>query len=167
MMNTLRSIALLAVLVVLGGFMTRVALGQDAIISSISNPSVVEGNSGTTTVTFDVTCDPCAPVNVIIFWQINDGTATTANNDYVDTSSSMSGELDDVGQASGVEVPSLICQKTIALTAAQGSHVTSKVTVVVPLLPSTTDGLLILLMCAPWPSATVVTNPPSTTSAAR
>ncbi len=73
--------------------------GQPARISSISNPSVVEGNSGTTTVTFVVTCDPCAAVNVIVDWRINDLTATTSDNDYVD----VSGQLDDIGQGPGVE----------------------------------------------------------------
>lgn len=102
--SSLRILPALALLLALGAPRLAHAQGtcnvQVARISAISNPVVVEGNSGTTTVTFDVHCDPCGPVFAKTFWRINDGTATTADNDYVDTS----GVFDAIGTGNAPEV---------------------------------------------------------------
>ena len=42
------------------------AYGQTAVINISSPTAVVEGNSGTTTVTFNIICDPCDVVNAIV-----------------------------------------------------------------------------------------------------
>ncbi len=56
-------------------------------INAISSPSITEGNAGTKIMTFVVTCDPCEyRVTATVDWVIDDGTATTADNDYADTS---------------------------------------------------------------------------------
>ena len=83
---------------------TAVLLGQATI--SVSNPSVVEGDSGTTNVTFSVTCNPCSSVNAIIEWRINDGTATLADADYNDAS----GRIDDIGNGTAVETVNITVQ---------------------------------------------------------
>ena len=78
--------------------------GQATI--NISNPSVTEGDAGITNVTFSVTCNPCASVNAIIDWRINDGSATLADSDYNDAS----GRIDDIGNGSAVETVNITVQ---------------------------------------------------------
>ena len=73
------------------------AAAQGAVLN-ISSPTVVEGNTGTTTVTFNITCDPCTSVNAIVDWSTQDGTAT-AGSDYV----AKSGQIDDFGNGTAVE----------------------------------------------------------------
>ncbi|MEO7252918.1 MAG: FG-GAP-like repeat-containing protein [Casimicrobium sp.] len=50
---------------------------------TISNASIAEGNAGTKVLNFPVTLDAVSPVDVVITYSTTDGTATTANNDYV------------------------------------------------------------------------------------
>ena len=50
---------------------------------TLANASVVEGNAGTTVLNFPVTLTAASPVDVVITYSTIDGTATTANNDYV------------------------------------------------------------------------------------
>ncbi len=58
---------------------------------SINNVSVTEGNSGTTTATFTVTLSPVnSSQTVTVNYATANGTATTANSDYVSTSGSLS-----------------------------------------------------------------------------
>lgn len=70
-----------------------------AAVINISSPTIVEGNAGTTTVTFNITCNPCTSVNAIVNWSTMDGTATVADNDYV----AKSGQIDDFGNGTSVE----------------------------------------------------------------
>lgn len=49
---------------------------------SVSDESVVEGNSGTTTLTFDVTLDKASNETVTVKYKTRDGSATVAGNDY-------------------------------------------------------------------------------------
>ncbi|HKJ18188.1 MAG TPA: IPTL-CTERM sorting domain-containing protein [Xanthomonadales bacterium] len=58
--------------------------GGESRITAISSPMVMEGDAGTTTMTFVVTADCGLSVNAEVNWQLNDGTATTADNDYID-----------------------------------------------------------------------------------
>ena len=53
---------------------------------SITDVSVVEGNTGTTPATFKVTLTPASAQTVTVDYATADGTATAAGNDYVPTS---------------------------------------------------------------------------------
>ncbi len=100
-----RSLVVPFVVALVGSVMLAIASDRPALaagseISTISNPSALEGgDSGTTNVTFVVTATCTEALNVIIDWRIDDGTATTADNDYDDAT----GQLDDVCQAAGTE----------------------------------------------------------------
>ena len=50
---------------------------------SVASASITEGNAGTTVLNFPVTLTAASPVDVVITYSTTDGTATTANNDYV------------------------------------------------------------------------------------
>ena len=65
---------------------------------NVTSPTVTETDSGTTTVTFNIVCDPCTEVNAIVDWSTSDGTAT-AGVDYV----AASGQIDDLGNGTAVE----------------------------------------------------------------
>ena len=53
---------------------------------AISDPSVVETNAGTTTITFIVTLSAPGNQTIAVSWATANGTATTADGDYVGTS---------------------------------------------------------------------------------
>ncbi|MEJ8568912.1 IPTL-CTERM sorting domain-containing protein [Elongatibacter sediminis] len=74
------------------------ALAQESRITAISNPTVTEGDAGTTNVQFEITCQCDLAVSATVQWQLNDGTATAADNDYNDTSGNF-----QVNGGSGVE----------------------------------------------------------------
>lgn len=74
------------------------ALGETAVIN-ITSATVTEGDAGTRTLTFNIICDPCDVVNAIVDWSTMDGSATTADNDYV----ARSGRIDDLGNGTAVE----------------------------------------------------------------
>jgi subtilisin-like proprotein convertase family protein len=56
---------------------------------SIDNVSVTEGNAGTTTATFTATLSTISSQTVTVDFATADGTATTANNDYLFTSGAL------------------------------------------------------------------------------
>jgi hypothetical protein len=56
---------------------------------SISDASVVEGNSGTTTASFTVTSNINAVDPIVLNWSTSNGTATTADGDYISASGSV------------------------------------------------------------------------------
>ena len=56
---------------------------------SIDDVSVTEGNAGTTIATFTVTLSPISGQTVTVDFATADGTATTADNDYVATSGTL------------------------------------------------------------------------------
>jgi hypothetical protein len=56
---------------------------------SINNPTMAEGNSGTTTFTFTVTLSNPTSQTVTVHFATSDGTATTADNDYVANSGTL------------------------------------------------------------------------------
>ena len=60
---------------------TITILNDDVPVVTVSSPSVPEGNSGTTAMTFDITLTPAAAVPVDVAYQTADGTAT-AGQDY-------------------------------------------------------------------------------------
>ena len=57
--------------------------------SSISDAQTLEGASGTTSLTFTITVTPVSNQPITLFYSTSDGTATTANNDYVPASGSI------------------------------------------------------------------------------
>ena len=75
------------------------AVNAQTAVLNISSPTVVEGDAGTTTVTFNIICDPCDSVHAITDWSTMDGTATVADNDYV----AKSGQIDSLGLGTAVE----------------------------------------------------------------
>lgn len=95
--NSLLKIISLSALIISSSFLH----GQAVI--TVSDATVTEGDAGTTTLNFTVSCDPCMPINAIIDWRINDGTATTADNDYIDKS----GQIDDIGNGNTAETVSI------------------------------------------------------------
>src|SRR6185436_959650 len=56
---------------------------------SINNVGVTEANTGTTTATFTVTLTPASTQSVTVAYATADGTATTANSDYVTKSGTL------------------------------------------------------------------------------
>ncbi|EAZ90656.1 beta strand repeat-containing protein [Crocosphaera chwakensis] len=70
----------------------------DAVFS-ISNATVTEGDSGTQTLTFDVTLNNAVSGGASVDFDTADGTATTADNDYTATS----GTLNFTGNAGEVQ----------------------------------------------------------------
>ena len=54
-----------------------------APILSIDSPTVAEGNSGTTTLTYTVTLSAVSGNTVSVNYSTSNGTATTADNDYI------------------------------------------------------------------------------------
>jgi len=84
--------------VVTGALVSAPMLGQTAVLD-ITGATVIEGDAGTSTVTFTVVCDPCDRVNAIVNWSTMDGTATASDNDYV----AKSGQIDDLGNGTAVE----------------------------------------------------------------
>lgn len=99
MRDSIRSLAWAAAVAALFcALVPTAAQGQTAVIN-ISGATVTEGDAGTTTVTFNIVCDPCDSVNAIVNWSTMDGTATTADNDYV----AKSGKIDDLGNGTAVE----------------------------------------------------------------
>jgi hypothetical protein len=71
---------------ILDGSGTGTITNDDAATITISNPSVVEGTFGTTTMTFDLALSQPSDANVVVNYGTVDGTATTADNDYQTTS---------------------------------------------------------------------------------
>ncbi len=70
---------------------TSTLLNDDpAPLVSVADTAVVEGNSGTTTMNFRVSLSSPAGSQVDITYQTGDGTATTADNDYVAASGTVS-----------------------------------------------------------------------------
>ena len=76
-----------------GLFFALPSIAHAVATISVSDPSVLEGNAGTTTVQFVVTCDPCMQVNATVHYHTQDGTATTADSDYV-AKSTPPGQID-------------------------------------------------------------------------
>ncbi len=56
---------------------------NDAATISIANASLVEGNAGTSSMTFNVTLSAAVDAPVTVTFNTTNGTATVANNDYV------------------------------------------------------------------------------------
>ncbi len=57
---------------------------DDSATLSIAAPTPIdEGNTGTQTLTFPVTLSAAAEITITVDWATEDGTATTADNDYV------------------------------------------------------------------------------------
>ena len=61
------------------GFITN----DDALLNVTTDPTVTEGNSGTTPATFTVTLTPAVPQTVTVHYSTQDNTATVADNDYI------------------------------------------------------------------------------------
>ncbi len=69
------------------------SVGNDVVLTvsanftptlSINDVSVMEGNSGTSTMTFNVTLGQAVSSGFLVDYVVQNGTATVANNDYVD-----------------------------------------------------------------------------------
>jgi uncharacterized protein (TIGR03437 family) len=56
---------------------------------SIDNPTITEGDSGTSIITFNVTLSPASASTVKVDYATANGTATTAGNDYLATSGTL------------------------------------------------------------------------------
>jgi len=54
-----------------------------SVLNVTNDPTVTEGNSGTTLATFNVTLTPASSQTVTVHYATQDNTATTADNDYV------------------------------------------------------------------------------------
>jgi hypothetical protein len=101
MSESIRALALVPTLVVAAlGLAPPAAQAQTAVLNITSPAPVAEGDAGTVTVTFNIVCSPCDVVNAIVNWSTIDGTATTADNDYV----GKSGQIDDLGNGTADEI---------------------------------------------------------------
>jgi len=74
---------------ILDGSGTGTITNDDAGVITVSNPSVFEGSTGTTMMTFNVNLSNPSDAAVVVNYTTVDGTATTADNDYVSTSGTL------------------------------------------------------------------------------
>ncbi|MFN8346830.1 MAG: Calx-beta domain-containing protein [Spirosomataceae bacterium] len=74
---------------ILDGSGTGTIQNDDAGVITVSNPSVAEGSTGTTTLNFTVNLSQASDANVTVNYTTVDGTATTADNDYVAAANSV------------------------------------------------------------------------------
>ncbi|WP_164489993.1 Calx-beta domain-containing protein [Runella sp. SP2] len=74
---------------ILDGSGTGTITNDDASVLPVSSPSVFEGSTGTTTMTFNLNLSNPSDAAVVVNYATVDGTATTADNDYVSTSGTL------------------------------------------------------------------------------
>jgi len=70
----------------------------------IDDASVIEGNKGTRTLSFEVTLSPAASESVTVHFATADGTATVAGKDYVRTSGTLTFNPDETSRTINVSV---------------------------------------------------------------
>ena len=74
---------------ILDGSGTGTITNDDASVLTVSSPSVFEGSTGTTTMTFNLNLSNPSDAAVVVNYATVDGTATIADNDYVSTSGTL------------------------------------------------------------------------------
>ncbi|WP_037299244.1 Calx-beta domain-containing protein [Runella limosa] len=74
---------------ILDGSGTGTITNDDASVLTVSSPSVFEGSTGTTTMTFNLNLSNPSDATVVVNYATVDGTATIADNDYVSTSGTL------------------------------------------------------------------------------
>ena len=74
---------------ILDGSGTGTITNDDASVLTVSSPSVFEGSTGTTTMTFNLALSNPSDAAVVVNYATVDGTATIADNDYVSTSGTL------------------------------------------------------------------------------
>src|SRR4029450_12610449 len=72
--------------------------------ASIADPSVAEGDAGTNTLSFDVTLSHPTDDTVTLDWATSDGSATTADDDYVGASGTVTFDPGDTTSTETVDV---------------------------------------------------------------
>ncbi|MBB3839834.1 hypothetical protein FHS57_003845 [Runella defluvii] len=74
---------------ILDGSGTGTITNDDASVLTVSSPSVFEGSTGTTTMTFNLNLSNPSDAAAVVNYATVDGTATIADNDYVSTSGTL------------------------------------------------------------------------------